>query len=183
MKKMLITLTCGLVAIAPAAAQSKDSSSYSDEGYRYAQRAMAEAQREIQNAQREVQNAMRDYQRAQADYQRQAYAERSVSLARVQADRQVALAQAQARRSEEMAARMADRAARIARRQARNNEMLEEMIKDKLIKRGTSIKIEFRDNHLYINGQEQPAAVYEKYKQYGENNETFQLNLDEGIAI
>jgi len=158
---------------------------------REALRARTEALREmsVERIRQEVQRAEREATRAEV-------------LAQVDAsrnlEREVARAQAQALRAETEAAReMALSAGQVQRQvrevqrevireaqRAAHHDMLEQMARDHLIERGKEVRIELRDGHLYIDGKEQPPAVYDKYKSYFHSDrETIQATLEEGVAI
>ncbi|PZF74242.1 M56 family metallopeptidase [Taibaiella soli] len=46
------------------------------------------------------------------------------------------------------------------------NRMLSDMESQKLIDRNDKYKIEKKDGHLYINGEEQPQSIYNQYREY-----------------
>lgn len=182
----------------PAAARASDN----EESLRLAQREIAQAQREVLLAQREVQREAASAQREVASVQREAMAAQRQATLSTQREAMEAQREAMAagRESQELVraqsiaireaareAAMAQRQAAMALREARLEEtrkMIDEMVKDHLINRTNDIHIEFRDEHLYINGKEQPKAVYDKYKPFfHQNNQDLRLNLGQGIAI
>jgi flagellar biosynthesis GTPase FlhF len=139
-----------------------------DESVRNAQR---EAARSLELAQREV---VRAQTYAQSEAVRSA--QREVARSLEQAQREFVRAQAEVQRETMRALREAN--------MGEYRKMMEQMASDHLIERGKEFRIEFRDGHLYIDGKEQPPAVYDKYKPYfHSDHQTIQATLGDGIAI
>jgi flagellar biosynthesis GTPase FlhF len=156
-----------------------------EEQLRFAQREIDRAQREVMRAKQEIQREIqREVQREAVSAQREIAAEqRAVTYEAVARQSEVVRAKTMAIREQALAQRQAAMAIRQARREE-IHQMVDQMLKDHLIEHTDDLHFELRDEHLYINGKEQPKAVYDKYKPYfHQNNQDIQLNLGQGIAI
>jgi hypothetical protein len=61
---------------------------------------------------------------------------------------------------------------------------VEGLEQDGLINKGKTYKIEHKDSQLIINGKQQPADVYSKYRSFLEKHKTFTLEKsDDGFKI
>jgi len=121
---------------------------------RESRRAVEEAMR---NSSAEMRRAMEESRKAM-DESRKAMSESRKAMSEAREQQRQASAQA----------RIQYQASADAAKQNHTNynRMLSDMENQKLIDRNEKYKIEKKDGHLYINGEEQPQSIYNQYREY-----------------
>lgn len=138
----------------------------------------AETERALARASRELRRV--EIPRAQMTLARRQMEQARREMVRVQAD--MPRLQAEVRRSQEGARRsLAEARVNVARAREESKEYKtfeDELVSAGLISRD-SYQLEHRDGKFFINGKEQPAAIYQKYRSFLDKHKKFRWTKSE----